>query len=194
VTSVGIDGARGRRGASDAASGTRGGWRACTRELAIYATLVLATSLAAYAYAGTGVVILVVATWTVVSLASLRALVPAAPDQLSEQSSWRSGGRSSFLGFWRKRSMVSDATTSMVSYDNELRPTLQHLLAARLADRHGVSLYVDPAAARRLVLPGPRDGSLWFWLDPQRPAETEQGRPGIPPRTLTTILDRLERL
>jgi hypothetical protein len=184
------------RGEPAAASGPAapGGWIACTRELAVYAGLVLATSVAAYAYGGPGLAVLVVAAWAVVSLAFLRALVPAAPEQLSEQSSWRSGGRSSFLGFWRKRSMVGDATTSMVSYDSELRPTLQHFLAARLADRHGVSLYADPAAAQRLVLPGPRDGSLWFWLDPQRPAETRQGHPGIPPRTLATILDRLERL
>jgi hypothetical protein len=137
---------------------------------------------------------MVVATWAVVSLVFLRALVPATPDPLSEQSSWRSGGHTSFLGFWRKRSMVGDATTSMVSYDSELRPTLQHLLAARLAERYGVSLYGDPAAARRLVFPEARDSSLWFWLDPQRPAETRQGRAGIPPRTLATILDRLERL
>jgi hypothetical protein len=154
----------------------------------------LATSLAAYAYAGTGVAVLTVAGWGVVSLAFLRALVPTAPEPLTEQSSRQSAGRTSFLGFWRKRSIVRDATTSMISYDNELRPALQHLLAARLAERHGVSLYADPAAARRLVLSGPRDDVLWFWLDPSRPAGTEQRRAGIPPRTLAAILDRLERL
>jgi hypothetical protein len=171
-----------------------GGWRASQPELAIWAILVAATSLATYAYAGTGVAVLTVAGWSVASLAFLRGLVPTVPEPLTEQSSWSSEGRSSFLGFWRKRATVHDATASMVSYDTELRPTLQHLLAARLAERHGISLYGDPAAARRLVLPGSRDDALWFWLDPARPAETEQGRSGIPPRTLAAILDRLEHL
>jgi hypothetical protein len=180
--------------APDSRSAVGGGWRASLPELVISEILVAATSLAAYAYAGTGVAVLTVAGWSVASLAFLRGLVPTVPEPLTEQSSWSSEGRSSFLGFWRKRATVHDATSSMVSYDTELRPTLQHLLAARLAERHGVSLYGDPAAARRLVLPGSRDDALWFWLDPARPAETEQRRTGIPPRTLAAILDRLERL
>jgi hypothetical protein len=170
------------------------GWLACVPELTICAILVLATSLAAYAYAGVGIAVLALAGWAVVSIAFLRTLVPVAPEPLTEQSSWQGEGRSSFLGFWRKRSILRDATTSMISYDTELRPSLQHLLAARLAERHGVSLYADPVAARRLVLHGPRDDALWFWLDPLRPAETEQRRAGIPPRTLAAVLDRLERL
>jgi hypothetical protein len=82
----------------------------------------------------------------------------------------------------------------MASYELELRPTLQHLLAARLADRHGVSLYADPDTARRLLLPAARDAELWRWLDPDRPAPPERDRSGIPPRTLAAIIDRLERL
>jgi len=171
-----------------------GGWRTCVPELTVWATLVLVTSLAGYAYAGVGFAVLAVAGWAVASIAFLRALVPTAGDPLTEQSSSQGHARSSFLGFWRKRTMVRDATTSMVSYDSEMRPTLQHLLAARLAERYGISLHADPAAARRRVLPGPRDDALWFWLDPLRPAETDQRRTGIPPRTLAAILDRLERL
>jgi hypothetical protein len=171
-----------------------GGWQACRPELTVAAILVLATSLAAYAYGGVGFAVLTVAGWAVASIAFLRTLLPTAPDALTEQSSWRSQGRSSFLGFWRKRAIMRDATASLVSYDAELRPTLQHLLAARLAERRGVSLYAEPSAARRLVLPGPHEDALWFWLDPERPAETEQGRAGIPPRTLAAILTRLERL
>ncbi len=172
-----------------------GGWRVCLPELTVCATLVLATSLAAYAYAGTGVAALLVAGWTVTSIAFLRTLLPTAREPLTERSAARMiGSRSSFLGFWRKRSIMQDAIRSMVVYDADLRPALQHLLAARLAERHGVNLYADPATARRLVLTGPRDDALWIWLDPSRPAETEQRRAGIPPRTLAAILDRLERL
>ena len=43
---------------------------------------------------------------------------------------------------------------------------LEHLLAARLAERHGVHLYQDPEAARRLLCRSGRDADLWPWIDP----------------------------
>ena len=76
-----------------------------------------------------------------------------------------------FSGYWRKRAGLVDGTESMTVYDAELRGTLQHLLAARLAERHGISLHDDPAAARRLLCPGPRDDGLWYWVDPAAPAD-----------------------
>jgi hypothetical protein len=90
----------------------------------------------------------------------------------------------------------------MVAYDAGLRPTLQQLLAARLAERHGVSLRDDPQQARRLLCRGSRDDGLWYWVDPARPASSARdessaalsARPGIPPRTLARLIDRLERL
>jgi hypothetical protein len=36
---------------------------------------------------------------------------------------------------------------------------------------------------------------LWAWIDPQRQAPPDAGsRPGIPPRVLAALIDRLERL
>jgi hypothetical protein len=134
----------------------------------------------------------------VLVLVLARGLVAAPVPVLLPEQTWRGAGRTSFTGFWRKRGLLANATASMVSYDAELRPTLQHLLAARLAERHDVNLYQDPSAARRLLLPGAtgsgRDDRLWSWLDPSRPAETRQQVRGIPPRTLAAIIDRLERL
>jgi hypothetical protein len=61
-----------------------------------------------------------------------------------------------------------------------------------------VRLYDDPEAARRLLCRTSRDADLWQWIDPAtrpqvsgRGATTEQG---IPRRTLTRLVDRLERL
>lgn len=171
------------------------GWRGSVPELVISGILVIGTCVAVYGYAGAGAAAIALAIWAVVILLLLRMVVPtaAAPD-IVIRADWQHIGRSSFLGFWRKRGMLADATASMVSYDAELRAVLQHLLAARMADRHGVSLYADPDAARRLLLRNPRDQELWFWLDPRRPAETQQGRRGIPPQTLAAIIDRLERI
>lgn len=193
-------GSAGRRG--DHSRAAVDGWRGCLPELTVTAVLILATSAAVYGYAGAGVAVLTLIIWAVALLLLMRGLVPAAVAPLVRQQTWRAAGRTSFTGFWRKRASVSSASASMVSYDAELRPTLQHLLAARLAERHDVNLYTDPAAARRLLLHGAghgairagRDDQLWYWLDPSRPAETRQDLPGIPPRTLAVIIDRLERL
>jgi hypothetical protein len=177
------------------------GWRGCVPELTVTAVLVLATSAGVYGYAGAGAGVLTLVTCAVVLLVLLRGLVPAAAGPMQQQEeTWRANVRTSFTGFWRKRGMLADASASMVSYDAGLRPTLQHLLAARLAERHDVNLYQDPAGARQLLHgTGPglrtgRDDDLWYWLDPSRPAETRQQVRGIPPRTLAAILDRLERL
>jgi hypothetical protein len=193
-------GSAGRRGGEHPAA-TADGWRGCLPELTVTAALILSTSAAVYGYAGVGAAVLGLIIWAVVLLVLLRGLVPAAVGPLLPQRRWRADGRISFTGFWRKRASVGSSTASMVSYDAELRPTLQHLLAARLAERHDVNLYTDPATARRLLhgtgrgaVRARRDDQLWYWLDPSRPAETRQDLRGIPPRTLAVIIDRLERL
>ena len=89
--------------------------------------------------------------------------------------------------------------TSHGYYDSELRPVLEHLLAARLAERHGVNLYQDPEAARRLLCRNPRDAGLWTLDrsgDHGRPAPTgtHTDRRGIPQHTLARLIDRLEKL
>jgi hypothetical protein len=190
----------GRRGDHPAAAAD--GWRGSVPELTVTAALILATCAAVYGYAGAGAAVVTLTVWAVVLLVLLRWLVPAtgAP-LLQHQDTGRTTGHTSFTGLWRKHGVLTNATASMMSYDAELRPTLQHLLAARLAARHDVNLYQDPSAARRLLLPGSargtgggRDDQLWYWLDPARPAETRPQVKGIPPRTLAAIIDRLERL
>jgi hypothetical protein len=191
----------GRRGEHPAASAD--GWRGSVPELTVTVVLILATSAAVYGYAGAGAAVATLIVWAVVVLVLLRGLVTtAAAPLVQHQDTWRTTARSGFTGFWRKHGILTNATASMMSYDAELRPTLQHLLAARLAERHDVNLYQDPSAARRLLLPGTaragthggRDDQLWYWLDPTRPAETRPHVKGIPPRTLAAIIDRLERL
>jgi hypothetical protein len=183
----------GGRGGPEAPA-ARHGWAACVPELAAAAFLVLGSCTVLYLYAGLGLAVYAAAGWAVLCIVALPLLIPSAPAELARMESWHGQGRTSFLGFWRKRSLLQEASASMAVYDAELRPALQHLLAARLAERHDVSLYADPAAARRLLDAGSHGQSLWTWLDPQRPAVTDQRRDGIPPRTLTAIIDRLERL
>ena len=169
------------------------GWRASGPELAIAAIVVVAVTGAAYAWAGLAGGAMVLGCCAVLALALLRLLPDAEPEHVAPPEEWAEPTHTSISGFWRERNTVKDATTNMASYEVELRPVLQHLLAARLAERHGISLYTDPEAARRLLLAGGRDKNLWYWLDPQRP-EAPENRAGIPPRTLAAIIHRLEQL
>jgi hypothetical protein len=170
------------------------GWRASLPELSIAIIMVTAISAGAYAWAGVGAMILVLSCWAILAVALLRQMPAGSGRPEASAEEWQDSSRTSIAGFWRKRGMLKDATASMASYELELRPTLQHLLAARLAERHGISLYTDPEAARELVMKGVRDGNLWHWLDPQRPPAPAQKQAGIPPRTLAAIINRLEHL
>ena len=179
----------------EAAGGARRGWRAAAPELVSAAILIAASTAAGYAEAGAAGAAVVLAVAGAVGLGVLRVILP--PAEPAAGDDYRPGiGRlpMPFTGYWRKRSGLLDGTHSMTAFDRDLRTTLQNLLAARLAERHGVSLRSDPAAARRLLCPRRGDDDLWYWVDPDRPAVAAGNQPGIPPRTLARLIDRLERL
>ena len=128
----------------------------------------------------------------------LRALLPQLTPDAAKKAREKPSART-LSGYSHRRFVVQTAMTSRGFYDTELRPVLEHLLAARLAERHGVHLYQDPAAARRLLCRNPRDADLWPWIDPDTgrrpPRETAPTpRRGIPRPTLARLIDRLEKL
>jgi hypothetical protein len=175
------------------------GWPAAIPEICIAAVVVAVAAATGYALAGLAGTAVAVAGAAVAALVVVRVLAPAQPladpeNPYRPRSADPEGIPATFTGYWRRRSGLGDGIKSMPAYEAELRGTLQRLLAARLAERHGVSLEREPEAARRLLCPRPRDQGLWFWVDPARPPATEGQRPGIPPRTLARLIDRLERL
>jgi hypothetical protein len=95
------------------------------------------------------------------------------------------GERAPTLGGWR--SLVADtlADDSGEHLRTVMRPQLQRLFAARLAQRHGVAMHRNTQRARALV--GDR---LWPWIDPGASAP----RPTLPEPVLRALLDRLETL
>jgi hypothetical protein len=103
----------------------------------------------------------------------------------------------SVTGYSQRRFLVASGISRGLFYEGELRPVLEHLLAARLSERHGINLYTDPAAARRAFIRTHADEALWTWVDPAA-ARTGQTAPqeghGIPRRTLARLIDRLEHL
>jgi hypothetical protein len=172
-------------------------WRGAVPELAIAGVLVLVLGGAGYAMAGwAGLAVVAVAT-PAAAMVILRVLLPAATPDKGRTAREKPQARS-LSGYSQRRFVVQSSCDSLSFYQAELRPVLEHLLAARLAERHGVHLYADPEAARRLLCRSARDGDLWPWIDPAaRPPVTGRGgstERGIPRRTLTRLIDRLERL
>ena len=175
-------------------------WRGAVPELLIAGALVLALAVAGYGMAGwAGLSVVAVAT-AATAMVILRVLLPAASPDKSRTAAQKAQARS-LTGYSHRRFLVQTASESLSVYQAELRPVLEHLLAARLAERHGVHLYADPEAARRLLCRTSRDADLWLWIDPDpkttRPPVTNRGATterGIPRHTLTRLVDRLERL
>ncbi len=173
---------------------SRTGWNTARREIAVAAGLAAALTAAAWVLDGPAAGAVVVIGSVALSLLLLRTLLgqgaelpPPVPDPSQPTQSFR--------GFWRTQADLADATRSLSAWDMGARRRLTNLFAARLAERHGISLADDPEAARRLLLRRPSRHDLWFWIDPTRPTPPDAGaRRGIPPSALASLIDRLEQL
>ncbi len=195
ATGGGAGGATG--GGAGNGEGTVSPWRGTKPELVITAVLAAAAAVAGYVMAGwAGLSVVVIAT-AAIALVVLRALLPQLTPDQPKKAREKPTART-LSGYSHRRFVVQTAMTSLAFYNGELRPVLEHLLAARLAERHGVNLYQDPAAARAVRCRDARDAGLWAWIDPQtRPKEPPRGhteQSGIPSRTLARLIDRLEKL
>ena len=98
-------------------------------------------------------------------------------------------------GYGQRRFAVAMGVRDLAFYESELRPALEHLLAAHLAERHGVNLYTQPGAARKVFCRTARDEALWRWIDPARESQQAgsgaEAAGGIPRRVLTRLGDIL---
>ncbi|MEU8952986.1 hypothetical protein AB0C93_01640 [Streptomyces sp. NPDC048518] len=95
------------------------------------------------------------------------------------------GSRAPALGGWRRIVTDTLADDAEVHFASVMRPQLQRLFAARLAERHGVAMYRNPQRASALV-----GAELWPWIDPEAAAP----RPTLSEPVLRSLLDRLEAL
>ncbi|MGW5124874.1 hypothetical protein ACWEQ7_12605 [Streptomyces sp. NPDC004069] len=93
--------------------------------------------------------------------------------------------RAPALGEWHRIVAKTLADDGEVHLHTVMRPQLQRLFAARLAERHGVAMYRNPQRARALV-----GAELWPWIDPEATAP----QPTLPEPVLRSLLDRLEAL
>lgn len=115
--------------------------------------------------------------------------VPAAPPPRPAPRPGPPVENAPFRSYRQVAEAMSWAEVSPRHYDLGTRPVLARLLAARLADHHGVDLTADPAAARALV-----GEEVWHWLDTDREVDRRGQPPGLDQPTLSRIVDRLEQL
>jgi hypothetical protein len=187
--------------------GNADGWHRARREIAVAAGLVATLSAGTWVLFGPTPAAAVALGCAAAGLLAVRALLPRREPQESQPDAYPDIPVTSFVGFWRTQTDLTDGISSMSAWDLTTRRRLQNLLAARLAERHGISLAADPDAARAAFLGeqgGPKGTAapgrnprtdLWFWIDPRRPTPPDaMDRPGIPPRVLFALIQRLEQL
>ena len=171
-------------------------WRGAGPELLIAAIAVAAVAIAGLATAGWPGLAVVAIAAAALSMLVLRGLAPGTAGQLIRKAKEKPTART-IGGYAQRRFVVGSSVSSMAFYQSDLRPALEHLLAARLAEVHGINLYTDPASAQRAFCKTRADEALWRWIDPEQ-AKTTQERAGtasgIPRRTLARLVDRLEHL
>jgi hypothetical protein len=171
-------------------------WQGTAPELVIAAVLVTTAAVAGYAMAGwAGLSVVAIAT-AALAMPVLRFLLPQLTPDEANKAREKPTART-LSGYSHRRFVVRTAVSHLGFYNGELRPVLEHLLAARLAERHGIHLYSEPEAARRLLCRNPRDADLWLWIDPATRPKTSQRaaeQRGIPRRTLARLIDRLEKV
>ena len=171
-------------------------WLPAIPELVIAAIAIAAAAVAAAAVSGWPGVATVAVAVAVIALLVLRGLIPRSADQAFRLSRNKQQARS-IHGYAQRRFVVRTSYGSRAMYESDLRPALEHVLAARLAERHAVNLYTDPDAAKRAFCRTRAEESLWPWIDPKQALDaTERARNtrGISRRTLSRLITRLEQL
>jgi hypothetical protein len=171
-------------------------WRAARPELIVAAIAVTVAALAGAAVAGWPGVFIVAAVTAVIALLLLRGIIPRSAAQALRQKKDTQRART-ISGYAQRRFIVATSLTSRAVYESDLRPALEHILAARLAQNHAVNLYTEPETARSAFCRRRGDENLWQWIDPGQVLDADERvnqRHGISGRTLSRLITRLEQL
>ena len=132
--------------------GTVSPWRGTTPELLIAAAGVLAVAVAGYAMAGWAGLSVVAVGTAATAMAVLRVLLPQATPDQARKAREKATART-LSGYSHRRFVVQTSSSSLGFYQSELRPVLEHLLAARLAERHGVQPVPGPRGRPQAAVP-----------------------------------------
>ena len=98
------------------------GWTGARREILVAALLIITLTAAAWMIDGAPAAGLVLLICVVLSLIALRAVIEPHQEPAEPQSGLDLGPSRSFVGFWRTRSDLQDATRSLSAWEQGLRP------------------------------------------------------------------------
>jgi hypothetical protein len=169
-------------------------WHGTAPELTIAAVGVAVTAVGGYVIAGWDGAAVVAISAAAIALFVIRTLLPQGIADAAKKARVKPAAKP-VSGYSHRRFVVESSVPNRAFYEVELRPVLEHLLAARLSERHGVNLYQDPVAARRVFCKNRGDAALWQWIAPEEPTgQTYRNHRGIPRLVLLHIIDRLEKL
>lgn len=139
--------------------------------------------------AGTLGIFIVVSAGFVLGLVVIRARLPRGPRRPRRPRRPVPFLNADFPAYRRIEEALVWAPVSARHFDHAVRPLLARLLAAVLAERHGVDMAIDPAAARRAI-----GSDLWPLIDPARPVSDSTRDAGVPLPVVLRFLDRLGAL
>jgi hypothetical protein len=169
-------------------------WRGTAPELTVAAVGVAVTAVGGYVIAGWDGAAVVAIAAAAIALFVIRTLLPQGIADTVKKAREKPLAKP-VSGYSHRRFVVESSVSNRAFYEAELRPVLEHLLAARLSERHGVNLYQDPVAARRVFCRNRGDDALWRWIAPEEPTGRVYGNHrGIPRLVLLRIIERLEKL
>jgi hypothetical protein len=171
-------------------------WRPAIPEMVIAAVMVVAAAAAAAVVSGWPGVVIVAAVTAVIAVLLLRGIIPRSAAHPLRRQKNKQRARA-ISGYSQRRFVVATSLTSRPMYETDLRPVLEHILAARLAENHAVNLYTEPDKARQAFCRTRGDERLWQWIDPAQALDADERaakRYGIPGRTLLRLITRLEQL
>lgn len=153
------------------------------------ATVAAGLLVVAYSLAGVGGLLVALTAIAVLGVLTVALRVPRAPALRGRARPPVPVVNAPYRTYRRVAEQLSWAQVSPRHYDVVTRPLLQGLMASRLAERQGIDVHRSPDAARALL-----GEDVWPWLDPARPPSGTSRPPGLDPRVLVTLVDRLEAL
>jgi hypothetical protein len=184
-------GSRSRAADGPGATGRRAtrGWIGADPVRLVLALATAAVLILGWALAGTLGVFVVLSAGFVLGILAIRSQLPRGPRRPRRRRPPVPFLNADFPAYRRIEDTLFWAPVSARHFDHAVRPLLSRLLAAVLAERHGVDMTADSAAAKAAI-----GADLWPLVDPARPVSDDTRAPGVPLPTVMRFLARLEAL
>jgi hypothetical protein len=165
------------------------GWIGTDPVRLILALAMVALLILGWALAGTLGVFVVISAGFVLGILAIRSQLPRGPRRPRRRRPPVPFLNADFPAYRRIEDTLFWSPVSARHFDHAVRPLLSRLLAAVLAERHGVDMTADPVSAKAAI-----GADLWPLVDPARPISDDTRAPGVALPIVMRFLARLEVL